>query len=281
MEQGVPTPRDIEEGNAGVWEDLEDYIGVPVPFAETTDRDIQQHLEERERQRFQEYVRFQEQNQPAPLTPRPSQAEINAAAASSIGDMAAKRAHDRLQTSAYDEMRAQRQFVKEMDISDPIVQEKIPICRRLNSYRRAYKGKIHFTFKQDYNPADPRLTLPMLQAWDEQVQLCLNTRGIPKMINGGIVILAGLLEKATVLYDPLVNAYGLQNNVKKAIDEGEFAEEVEQLSIELQEYFAMGPKWRLINKLADKTVQAYANNSTPVTLPNSNARAVFEANKDL
>ena len=68
------------------------------------------------------------------LTPKPSQAEINANAASYIGKMAADRAHNRAYTSAYEQQRAQRQFVKEVDSSDPIIQEKIPICRRLNSY---------------------------------------------------------------------------------------------------------------------------------------------------
>ena len=53
-----------------------------------------------------------EQQQPEPeMTPKPSQAEINANAASYIGKMAADRVHNRAYTSAYEQQRAQKQLV--------------------------------------------------------------------------------------------------------------------------------------------------------------------------
>ena len=60
------------------------------------------------------------------------------------------------------------------------------------------------------------------------------------------MLIAALIEKASIAYDPVLNASGLQSKVKEAVDKGEFADEVQQLSIELEEYFAAGPKWRLI-----------------------------------
>jgi hypothetical protein len=200
--------------------------------------------------------------------PVPSQSQINAEAATAIGAKASERAFQRMRTDAYTQQRAQRQFVKEMDMSDPIVQEKIPICRRLNAYRREYKGKINFQFKTDYNPGDPRMTLPMLESWEDQIRMCLNTKGIPNMINGILVIIAGVAEQASFAYDPSINMVGrLKPKIKEAIARGEFAEEVNQLSIEMADYLAIGPKWRILQKFGDKMGEAYGEAMTPVTTP--------------
>jgi len=200
--------------------------------------------------------------------PTPSQAQINAEAEAAIGAKASDRAWQRMQTDAYKQQHAQRQFVKEVDMSDPIIQEKIPICRRLNSYRREYKGKINFQFKADYNPGDPRMTLPILQSWEDQICMCLNTRGVPDMINSLLVIIAGIAEQASAAYDPKVNMVGrLKPKIKEAIARGEFQDEVNQLSIEMAEYFALGPKWRLLHKFTEKMSESYMEAMTPITAP--------------
>ena len=196
------------------FEDIAEHE-ITIPFARNNDADIDELINKKLSADFvfTQPVIVEKQPQPDPeLTPKPSQAQINASAAAFIGKNAAERAHQRAYTSAYKEQHAQRQFVKEVDSSDPIIQEKIPICRRLNSYQRAYKGKIHFVFKQDYNPGDPRLTLTALQSWEEQIQLCLNSRGIPKIINGGIVLIAALIERTTIAYDPVFNAPAIVAN---------------------------------------------------------------------
>ena len=95
------------------------------------------------------------------------------------------------------------------------------------------------------------------------------------------MLIAALIEKASIAYDPVLNASGLQSKVKEAVDKGKFADEVQQLSIELEEYFAAGPKWRLIGKLIDKTSASYAENVMPITVPNLNAKNVFQKNQDL
>ena len=109
----------------------------------------------------------------------------------------------------------------------------------------------------------------------------MNSCQIPNIINGEIVLIATLIEKAYIAYDLVLNASGLQSKVKEAVDKGEFADEVQQLSIKLQEYFAAGPKWRLIGKLINKTSAFYAKNVMPITVPNMNAKNVFQKNQDL
>jgi hypothetical protein len=54
------------------------------------------------------------------------------------------------------------------------------------------------------------------------------------------------------MVDSIANTQGLQLKIKETINAGEFNEKVIQLNIELADYFAMGPKWHLINKLTEK-----------------------------
>ena len=135
--------------------------GASVPWAEHDALDVQYDQYDQ----YNPQVQFEQPYIPS-IQPTPSQAQINAEAAG-IGSKASERAWKHMQTDAYNQQRVQGQFVKEMDMSDPIVQEKIPICRFLNSYRHEYKGKINFQFKADYNPADPRMPLPMLESWED------------------------------------------------------------------------------------------------------------------
>jgi hypothetical protein len=82
----------------------------------------------------------------------------------------------------------------------------------------------------------------MLQSWKEQIQMCLNIREIPKLLNFCIISVAFIIEQASIIADPITNARGLQIKVKEAIDVRKFNKEITQLSIELAYYFALGPK---------------------------------------
>lgn len=123
-------------------------------------------------------------------------------------------------------------------------------ARILNAYKKTYAGKIEFVFPKAAYTAD--MDSAVLDAHLAAIRLCNDTVDVPFAIEAIIKKTAAaiaFLAKIATIDIPGVSFDELEDSVSKAIAKGEFKEEVTQLSIEYQDWFALGPIPRTLRKI--------------------------------
>jgi hypothetical protein len=191
----------------------------------------------------QEQIIIQQQidalnNKPAP--PTPTKAQVNAEAAKEIARNIASQTTDSLHT----QLQNQKKMDKVLTEAQQKDGETIGIlCHKLNMYRQQYQQKIQFKFKTSYTPS---MGLKALQAEIAQVELILNTTDVPNFIKDLAVRVGELIEFVAPHLGFPMN--GLAADLKVVADAGYFTEELEQLKIEMSDYFAVSAKQRFAYK---------------------------------
>lgn len=125
--------------------------------------------------------------------------------------------------------------------------ERVSLCRLLNGYRKMYWNRFpDYAWVKHYAPD---MSWDFLCQTKDEIQTLLNTQSSPSAIAGFIEGIATVIEIASLkMGNPILWGYG--RNVRMAVKAGAFNDEVNQLSVEMQDWFYATPKTRVLLKMA-------------------------------
>jgi hypothetical protein len=239
-------------------DDDEDYSDE-VPLA-----DEQGNLKKKIMPDPKEIARQAYRAQPEPIIP--SKAGINNMVAQKIVENTAQKAQSSLNKPLTE--KEVTKVVKNMKegVPDP-VDEKIRIARRLNDKRQTYQKRIQYKFKPHYDPT--KMSIDQLKHEEYEVDTIINSQDVPTILKDGVLAVTGLMERLMVAFGfPLANGY--RKNMEINFTSNHFDQELEQLAIELKDYFARPPAQRMLLKsgmIFFRTVEqnqlAYTTNVKP------------------
>lgn len=186
--------------------------------------------------------------------PTPTRAQVNAEAAKQIGANIA----NQTTSSLHNELQNQKKMNKEVTEAQKKDADGVGIlCHKLNLYRQQYQGKINWKFKPSYTPA---AGFSALQAEKAQIELILNSSSTPAFLKETTIRLTELLEFWVF---PMFGLDGgnMTADVKTMAEADYFKDELEQLAIEMADYFSFTAKQRFAQKygflLFNRVMQNY------------------------
>jgi len=189
----------------------------------------------------------------------PAEPQLNAQYAKSVADKVAADAvkNSKKPPVTIKDGKKAEQILKDQN-DDYVIRSRL--CRVMNNKKKTYGQRIDYKFRPSYDPT--KLTVEQLQAENDESDIIINSQDVPTILKELIVQLSGTLETVFALAGyPM--AHGFQNDMKVSLGSKVFDAELEQLSIELQDYFAMGPKSRLGWKTASILYQRISKNLQP------------------
>lgn len=144
-------------------------------------------------------------------------------------------------------------LIKEVDAayetSELGIKQKQKICNILNRYKKKYDGQVEFKFKP--TGYSPELSKIFLDSHLAGIRAELNCGDVETKIESLIMLgFRGLGVGVKILRPELAFLFEqYKNNVKEAMADGEYEEEIKQIGVELADMFAFSPYVRLANKL--------------------------------
>jgi len=151
----------------------------------------------------------------------------------------------------------------------------------MNDYKLKYEGKIPYQFEREYTM---KMKPEYVSQCREEVSKILNTMHVPTFL-GHLLIFGcnfgeSLIESLNFpILQPLI---GVSKDIEECLDKGFFDDELEQLAIEMQDYFACGPSGRLFYKILMICVGRYkAFNKLKMNEQNLNNKKFQNQTKDL
>lgn len=122
------------------------------------------------------------------------------------------------------------------------------LCSLMRRYSETYKKRFPgYRWRREYDPA--KMSLSVIKEDVREFENILNSQHVPSILCKIIVtVMGGLGDLANLTpYGTLTE--NLKEDTETLLQSGECDQEIEQLSIELAEYFTAGPKKRLAFKL--------------------------------
>jgi hypothetical protein len=126
--------------------------------------------------------------------------------------------------------------------------ERIRIARRMNDKRNTYQKRLpNYKWRKDYDAN--KLTLDQLKQDEYELDIIINSQDVPTILKDGLLSACGWAEKLMVGLG-FTQAQNFAEKVKINAQNKHFDSELEQLAIELKDYFALPPGKRLLFKTA-------------------------------